>query len=74
MQKNFDDFSMQEAMRLANSPAGKQLIALLQQSDEDSLQKAMTQASAGDFASAQQALSSLISSPEVQRLIKQLGG
>ena len=29
MQKNSQDFSMQEVMKLANSPAGQQLLAML---------------------------------------------
>ena len=30
MQKNSQDFSMEEVMRLAKSPAGQQLLAMLQ--------------------------------------------
>ena len=74
MQKNFDNFSMQEAMRLANTPAGQQLLAMLQQSDNEALQKIMDQISTGNYANAQQALSELLSSPEARQLMKQLGG
>lgn len=74
MQKNFDNFSMQEAMRLANTPAGQQLLAMLQQSDNEALQKIMDQISTGNYANAQQALSGLLSSPEARQLMKQLGG
>ncbi len=74
MQKNSQDFSMQEAMRLAKSPAGQQLLAMLRSADSDALSQAMHQASAGDYAKASQTLSALISSPEAQALIKQLGG
>lgn len=49
MQKNSEDFSMQEAMRLAKSPAGQQLFALLQQTDPAALHQAMDQAAAGDY-------------------------
>ena len=74
MQKNSDNFSMQEALRLANSPAGQQLLAMLQQSDKETLQKIMAQISAGDYSNAQYALSALLSSPEARQLMKQLGG
>ena len=68
-----DDFSVQEAMRFANSPAGQQLIAMLQQADHSQIQKAMSQASAGDYNDAQKTLSQILSSPEAQKLLKQLG-
>ena len=74
MQKNSQDFSMQEALRLAKSPAGQQLLAMLQNSDSDRLQQAASQAAAGDFAQASKTLSSLMASPDVQALLKQLGG
>lgn len=74
MQKNSEDFSMQEAMRLAKSPAGQQLLAMLQRSDTGELQKAMDQAAAGDYSQAKETMSSLLSSPEIKKLLEQLGG
>lgn len=74
MQKNSQDFSMEEVMRLAKSPAGQQLLAMLQQSDSDRVQQAASQAAAGDYTSAAQTLNALLSSPEAQALVKQLGG
>lgn len=65
---------MQEAMRLAKSPAGQQLLAMLQRSDTGEIQKAMDQAAAGDYAQAKQTMSSLLASPEIQKLLQQLGG
>ena len=47
MQKNSQDFSMEEALRLAKSPAGQQLLALLKQSDPQTLQQAVQQANNG---------------------------
>ena len=74
MEKNSQNFSMDEAMRLAKSPAGQQLIALLQQSNGPQLQKAMDLASAGDMKSAGQIINALLSSNEqAQGLIDQLG-
>lgn len=74
MQKNSGDFSMQEVMRLASSPAGKQLIALLQQSGGSALQTAVQQASAGDYNEAKNTLAPLLASEEMQSLLQQLGG
>ena len=74
MQKKSDDFSMQEAMRLANSDAGQKLLAILKDSDSTMLQQAMDQASAGNYENMQKTLSSLLSSPQVQALLKELGG
>ena len=74
MLKNSQNFSMQEAMRLANSDAGQKLLALLKQSDSNQLQQAMAQASAGNYENAQQALRSLLENSEVQTLLKELGG
>lgn len=74
MEKNYQDFSMQEAMRLASSPAGRQLLALLRQSDSAQLNQAMSQAAAGDYSEVQKTMSSMLSSPEAQALLKQLRG
>lgn len=71
---NQGNFSMQEAMRLANSPAGRQLIAMLQQQNNADLQKAMSSAASGDYTQAKNALSSLLSDPKAVELLKQLGG
>lgn len=73
MQKNSENFSVQEAMRLAKTPAGQQLLALLQQADSNTLQKAATQAAAGNFKQAGAELNTLLSSPEAQKLMKELG-
>ena len=73
MQKNSQDFSMQEALRLANSPAGQQLLALLREQDSTLLEQAATAATAGDYTKASRTLSSLLSSPEIQKLLRELG-
>lgn len=74
MEKKSQDFSIKEAQRLANSPAGKELAGLLQRSDNNAVQKAMDLAAAGDYAAAGKLLNTLLSSPEAQKLIQQLGG
>ena len=72
MQKNSDDFSMQEALSLAKTPAGQQLLAMLKQQNGDQLRQAMNQAAAGNYASVQNTLASLLSNPEAQALLRQL--
>lgn len=72
MEQN-SEFSMQEAMRLARSPSGQQLLALLQKNGGTDLNTAMEQAAAGNYEQAKKALSSLLADPEVKKLLEQLG-
>lgn len=77
MDKNADipkNFSMQDAVRLAGTPAGQQLIKLLQQQGNVDFQAAMSSAAQGNYDQAKQALSSLMNSPEIMALLQQLGG
>lgn len=74
MQKDPKNFSMQDAVKMANTPAGQELLALLQQSDTSALQNAMEQASSGNYDKAKQMLQPLLASPQVQKLLRQLGG
>lgn len=74
MQINSDHFSMEDAIRLINSPAGKQLLALLQQTDPEAVNKAKAQASKGDFSQIAQTLTPLLESDDVKTLLTQLGG
>lgn len=74
MEKKSQDFSIKEAQRLANTPEGQQLMRLLQQTDSGQLQKAMDEAASGNYKAAGNVLQSLLSSPEAQKLIQQLGG
>lgn len=74
MQKNSQDFSIQEALRLAQSDTGQQLFALLQRTDPDTLRQAMDQAAAGDLNQAKNSLQTLMNSEDVKKLLQQLGG
>ena len=74
MEKKSQDFSMEDMMRIAKSPAGQQLLALLQQKDSAALAQATAQAKSGNYAQAGQTLNALLSSPEAQKLMKELGG
>ena len=73
MQKNSQDFSMEEAARIAQTPAAQQLLAMLRGADQDQLQKAADMASAGDFKAARKILEGILSVPEIQALLKKEG-
>lgn len=66
--------SMSDLMKLAQSPAGQQLLAMLRSSNDGALENAVSQASAGNMAEAKNTLSALLSSPQAQALLKQLEG
>ena len=70
----FNDFSIQDAMKLAKSDAGKQLFALLQQRQSDTLNSAMKQAASGDYQQVKKTVSELTADPEIKALLEQLRG
>ena len=70
MQNN--PLSAQDAMRLASSPAGQQLIALLQKNGTDSVQSAIDKAAAGDLSHAKELITQLMKDPQAQKLLEQL--
>ena len=67
------EFSMEDAVRFANSPAGRQLLEMLQKSDDPGLRVAMEQAAKGDFTGAQESLRTVAAQDAVQRLLKGMG-
>lgn len=75
--KNSSEFQnqipMQEIYRMAASPAGQKLIALMQQKGGNEIQKVMQQAAAGDYAQAKDMIQSLMADPQAQQLLKELG-
>ena len=73
MQKKSQDFSLEDAMRLAESPIGQQLIAMLQQADAGQIAQARNQADVGDLSGAVSSLQGLLSSPEARELLEKLG-
>ncbi len=74
MKNNSSDFSMQEAMRLAQSDAGQQLLAMFARMDSAKQAQAAAQAEAGDYAQLKHTLAELLSSPQAQTLIRQMEG
>ena len=69
-----EQFSMEQAMAFAGTPAGRQLIAIIQSKGSSDLQKAKSLAEAGNMKEAAKAMASLLADPEVQKLLKQYGG
>ena len=73
MEKKSQEFSVEEAKRLAGTPAGKQLAKLLQQTDPQALNDALSKAKEGNYQDAAARLQQLLSSPQAQALLKELG-
>ena len=70
----FDTFSMEQAMAFAASPAGQQLIAMLQSKGGTDFSKVRAHAAAGDMEQVKKELSSLLQDPKIKDLLKQFGG
>lgn len=70
--QSMPDFS--EILKLAQTPQGRRLIAMLQSSDPAALGSALTNAKAGDFEAAKSALSGILEDPEAQALLRSMGG
>ena len=72
--KDFDSFTVEQAMAFAASPAGKQLITLIQNSSGTDLTKARAYAAAGNMEQAKAELSSLLTDPKIKELLQKFGG
>ena len=74
---NFDpnsmEFSIQQAMKLAQTPEGQQLIAALKKEAGSEVQNAVKKAAAGNMEDAKQTVSSLLKHPEIRSLLDKLG-
>ena len=64
--------TLRNALHMAKTPAGQQLIQKLQQSGGDDLRNAVQKAASGDYAQAKQLLTALAENPDIQQLIDQL--
>jgi len=69
-----NSISMEQIMAFASSPAGKQLIELLQSKSGADLSKAQSFAAAGNMEQAKKELSSLLADPKIRELLRQFGG
>jgi hypothetical protein len=70
MEKKFTDFSPEEAAKLAQTPAAKQLMALFQQQPD--AQSVASSARRGDMAKARQGLRQFMENPQTKALLRQL--
>ena len=69
---NQSDLPIEEAMKLAATPKGQQLLRQLQEQHGSILQSAIQQAQSGDYEQVKQMLSALVNSPEGKALLQQL--
>lgn len=74
MQMKSESFSLEDAKRMAASPAGKELLSLLKSTDSSQLQAAAQHFASGNMEDAKKSLAPLLNSPQIQALLKQLGG
>ena len=72
MQSNQE--AIREAMRMAQSPAGQQLLQILRSTGGPQLEQAMNKALSGDLHSAKNLLNTLMQDPRAMELMKQMGG
>lgn len=70
----FPNISMEQIMSFAASPAGQQLITVLQKQNTADISNAQKLAAAGDMEEAKKALASLLSDPKISSMLKQFGG
>ena len=66
--------SMRDAMEMAKSPAGQQLIQRLQQQGGEKVRLAMEKAASGDLSQIGIIFAVLKDDPEAKKLLEQLGG
>ena len=74
MEENSINFSMQDIMRLAGTPAGQDLLNYLQSKNQKQLQMAIAHAVSGNMDQAKELISQLITDPQARKLVNQLGG
>ena len=74
MAKEPGNINLSELMRIANSPAGKELLSLVQKNKDEQFDEAMHQAQSGDFSQAQEIISKILSTPEAEALMKKIRG
>lgn len=74
MEKDSGGFDLAALIKIANSPAGRQLLSLVAQNRDEQFDEALHQAEAGDYTQAQKKLQQILSTPEAQDLIKEIRG
>ena len=72
MRQNFDPSSVEEAMRMAQTPAGQQFLRALKQSEPGKLNQLMADAAKGDYSGMQKSFMKLMRNPELQELLRKM--
>ena len=63
---------MNELAKIAASPAGQKILAIVQHSNDQDLDKITRDLKSGNIAAAQKELSAILANTDIQRLLKQL--
>ena len=71
MKQNSDNFSVEEAIRLASTRQGQQLLSMVKQAGGANLQRA---AATGDVEAVKAALGPLLATPQFRALVEELEG
>ena len=71
MQNN--EHAIQEAMRIAKSSAGQQLLQMLQNGNQEALNHAREAAAVGNYEQAKVILEQMLSDPQAKALLSKLG-
>ena len=71
MQNN--EHAIQEAMRIAKSSTGQQLLRMLQNGNQENLNRAMEAAAGGNYDQAKAILEQMLSNPKAKELLSKLG-
>ena len=72
MEKNSENFSMQDAMRIAKTDAGKELLKTLQQEKQTDLAAMQKDAAAGNYEQLKASVQTLLASDKVRALLEQI--
>ena len=70
----FDPQTVKQLYEIMKSPAGQQLLLMLQQKGGKNLETAISSAKMGDYQDAQRIITALLKDTDTQALLMQLGG
>lgn len=74
MNQKSDNFSMEQAARLASTQEGQQIMELIRSRQGANLTSAIEKANAGDYSALQNTVQQFLSTPEAKKLLEKLGG
>lgn len=74
MEQKIDEFSMKEAMKLANSDWGKSLYAMLQENHKTEMGTIQSLLAAGDIDGATSAIRKLMACQDTNKILRNGGG